>query len=483
MQGAIRHARSRACANATKYGAPLHRHASSRKKVRLARAEIQVVALGVTGVDLARAADLVRLAVHLPPVGDPPGQPAQGEQHGEHPRREAHGPVDHAGVVVDVRVQLALDEEVVGQRDLLELLGDLQQRVLDAELAEDLVGLLLDDAGARIVVLVDPVPEAHELHAVLAVLDLLDECLDVVVAVADLREHLQNGLVGSAVQRTPEGVDAAGYRREQVGLRRADEPHCRRRAVLLVVGVQDEQHVEGPHDLRVDLVGLGRQSERHPQEVLDQGQRVVRVQERLPLGLLVRVRRDRRQLGQQPDGGQLHLAGIERIQRVLVVGAQRVDRAGQHRHRMGIAREPVEEALEVLVQQGVPLNLGGELLELIRRRQLPEDQQVADLDESRLLRQLLDRVAPVPQDARVAIDVRDGALGGRRVDEATVESRVAGLCQQRPQSDAIRSLRGLDDVKFELATRVLQGGMLLPGFGVIGHWDPFASIWVCRESF
>jgi hypothetical protein len=31
----------------------------------------------------------------------------------------------------------------------------------------------------------------------------------------------------------------------------------------------------------------------------------------------------------------------------------------------------------------------------------------------------------------------------------------------------------VDDVKFELATGVLEGGVLLPGFGVIGHWDPF----------
>ena len=64
-----------------------------------------VVALGVAGVDLARTADLaVALVVHLTPVRDPAGQPAQREQHGEHPGREAERPVDQAGVEVDVGV-------------------------------------------------------------------------------------------------------------------------------------------------------------------------------------------------------------------------------------------------------------------------------------------------------------------------------------------------------------------------------------------
>jgi hypothetical protein len=108
-----------------------------------------------------------------------------------------------------------------------------------------------------------------------------------------------------------------------------------------------------------------REAERHPQEVLDQRQRVVRVQERLADRLLVGVGRDGRQLGQQPDGGQLDLLVVERVERILVVRAQRVDRAGQHRHRVRVAREAVEEALQVLVQQRVPLDLGGELLQLL----------------------------------------------------------------------------------------------------------------------
>jgi hypothetical protein len=58
--------------------------------------------------------------------------------------RHAERLVDQAGVEVDVRVELARDEVLVLERDLLELGRDVQQRVGAGHL-EDLVGRLLDD--------------------------------------------------------------------------------------------------------------------------------------------------------------------------------------------------------------------------------------------------------------------------------------------------------------------------------------------------
>jgi hypothetical protein len=57
---------------------------------------------------------------------------------GNHVQREAHRLVDEARVEVDVRVELALDEVLVLERDLLELDGDVDERVL-ADRVEDLV--------------------------------------------------------------------------------------------------------------------------------------------------------------------------------------------------------------------------------------------------------------------------------------------------------------------------------------------------------
>jgi len=60
-----------------------------------------------------------------------------------------------------------------------------------------------------------------------------------------------------------------------------------------------------------------------------------------------------------------------------------------------VAREAVEEALEVLVQQGVAADVARECLELGLRGQLAVDEQVADLEEGRLLGELVDRNAAV----------------------------------------------------------------------------------------
>src|SRR5699024_11534387 len=63
------------------------------------------------------------------------------------------------------------------------------------------------------------------------------------------------------------------------------------------------------------------------------------LQEGLPLRLFERVGGDRGQLAQQPDRGQLDLIVVGRVQGILVLRGEGVDHAGQHRHRMGVARE------------------------------------------------------------------------------------------------------------------------------------------------
>jgi hypothetical protein len=54
-------------------------------------------------------------------------------------------------------------------------------------------------------------------------------------------EHLDHLLVGAAMERAPEHADARRDARKQIRLRAADDPHGARGAVLLVIGVQDQQ--------------------------------------------------------------------------------------------------------------------------------------------------------------------------------------------------------------------------------------------------
>ncbi len=110
------------------------------------------------------------------------------------------------------------------------------------ELVEHLMAGLLHHLGARIVVLVYAVAEAHQAEArrlVLGLGDVLEDALDR----ADLFQHVESGFVGTAVRRTPEAGDAGGDAGERVGARRACETHGGGRGVLLVVGMQDEDAV------------------------------------------------------------------------------------------------------------------------------------------------------------------------------------------------------------------------------------------------
>src|SRR3954464_4717709 len=118
-------------------------------------------------VELARTADLVLgIGDHLLPLRNPANRSGEREDASEHRYRNAERALHDARVEVDVRVELALDEVLILQRDALELERQLEQPVVvQAELVQHLVAGLAHQLGARIVVLVDAVAEAHQAYA------------------------------------------------------------------------------------------------------------------------------------------------------------------------------------------------------------------------------------------------------------------------------------------------------------------------------
>ena len=200
-------------------------------------------------------------------IGNPARHAADGEHHREHLHRNADGAHDDAAVEVHVRIELALDEIGILQRGFLEVLGDVEQRIVEIQFGQHVVAGLLDDLGARIVILVDAVAEAHQPLAAVLVLGGGDELRAVVAGLVNVLQHLEHRLVGAAVQRTPQGADAGGGAGEQVRLAGGHHAHRRGRAVLLVIGVQQEDQVQRLHDLGLQLVILVRQREHHVQEV------------------------------------------------------------------------------------------------------------------------------------------------------------------------------------------------------------------------
>ena len=109
--------------------------------------------------------------------------------------------------------------------------------------------LQLDDLGARIVVLVDAVAEAHQLA--LAFLHLLDVGGNVVFR-SDLVQHAQHFFVGAAVQRAGQAPMPPRPRRDKDrSCELPTDAHGAGAAILLVIGMQDEENVERARDHRI----------------------------------------------------------------------------------------------------------------------------------------------------------------------------------------------------------------------------------------
>ena len=109
--------------------------------------------------------------------------------------------------------------------------------------------------------------EAGQLELVVGILGLVDVLLHVAAVGGDPLQGADDGLVGAAMQRTPQGGDPGADRRIEVHLTAPHQSHRRGRAVLLVIRVEDQQQVERFGDVWVDLIGLGGHREHHVQQV------------------------------------------------------------------------------------------------------------------------------------------------------------------------------------------------------------------------
>ena len=236
----------------------------------------------------------------------------------------------------------------------------------------------------------------------------------------DPPQHPQHGLVGAAVQRAVERRDACRHRRVGVDVGGADAAHGVGRAVLFVVGVEDEEDVERLREALLRHVLHFGLLEHHREEVLGEVEVVVRVDVGQAHVVAVGEGGQGRHLGDQPHRRHVALFGVVDLLGVGVEGRERADPGEQHPHRVGVVAEALEELLQVLVDEGVVGDVVDPAVELRPGRQLAEDQQVGDLEEGGALAELLDRVAAVFEDPRLAVDVGDRRAAGGGVGEGRV---------------------------------------------------------------
>jgi hypothetical protein len=120
--------------------------------------------------------------------------------------------------------------------------------------------------------------------------------------------------------------------------------------------------------------------------------------------------------------GDLALARIVDIGGVVVKRRQRADDAAHDRHRMRVAAETAIERRELVVHHRVHGDGAVEIRHLLLVRQVAVQQQVADFQKARMLRELVDGIAAIEQDALVAVDEGDVAFAACRGGETGVVS-------------------------------------------------------------
>ena len=246
-----------------------------------------------------------------------------------------------------------------------------------------------------------------------------------------------------------------------------------------MVGVQDEQHVEGLDQALVGLELLLAHLEEHREEVGRVAQVVVGVDERLALRVPERPGAEGRHLGDHADDLHVPVVGVGDVARVRVERRQRADRGHQHAHRVGVVAEALHEGLHVLVHERVVGDLVHPRVHLRLGGERAVDEEVGDLEEAGLLRQLLDGVAAVLEDPLVAVDVGDRAATGRRVDEAGV---VGGQAGQVVAHLDLAEVLGGDGPVGDRDLVVLAGAVVADGQGVfagsfVAHVGSLLSSW------
>jgi hypothetical protein len=275
---------------------------------------------------------------------------------------------------------------------------------------------------------------------------------------------MRHRLVGAAVQRPVQRRHARGHRGVGVDVGGANAAHSAGGAVLLVVGVEDEQHVQCVLQPRVGLVFELGDLVDHRKEVARVAQVVVRIDVRHAAVVAIGERRQRGHLGQEPDDLEVARVVVLDRRRLGVEGGEGADGGEQHPHGVRVVAEPLHELLDVLVDEGVDGDEVIPLVQLLLRGQLAVDEQVGDLEVAGLLGQLLDRVAAVLQDALVAIDVGNGGATRRR-------RHIGGVVGHQPEVVVV----GLDLPQLGGPDRVvLDRDLVLLAGAVVGDGEAVA---------
>src|SRR5680860_1237076 len=206
-----------------------------------------------------------------------------------------------------------------------------------------------------------------------------------------------------------------------------------------MVCMENENIVHRSRQNRVHLVIFARNRKTHLQEIGRVIEIVSRINKWLANRILVGHGGNRRQLCNHTDRRNIPLDGIVDVCRVVIKSGEGADDPHEDSHRVGIAPEPGEETVHLLVNHRVHGYTLRKILELRLRWQFTVKQQMAGFEEVSIFRELVDRVAAVKQDSFLAIDICDLGLATGSESEPRVKSETPRLTVMPCYVDDIRT--------------------------------------------
>ncbi len=128
----------------------------------------------------------------------------------------------------------------------------------------------------------------------------------------DFFQHFDDGLVRAAVQRTPKRANACRNGGEEISTTRSHHAHRRGRAILLVVGMQQQDQIQCARDFRMNgVINVGSRK-KEVQEIRAVIQTGLRIDRRFAFLGTMGERGKRADLGDEHGGRLIKLGQIMR---------------------------------------------------------------------------------------------------------------------------------------------------------------------------
>ena len=179
-----------------------------------------------------------------------------------------------------------------------------------------------------------------------------------------------------------------------------------------MIGMDDEQQVQGLGHNRIHRVWFGRHRKHHAEKIGAIVQRVIGIDKGLSDGFLVGIGCDGRDFGKETMSGYFDLLRVGWVVAVLVKRRKRADHGRQDGHGVSVLGKPVVKTFHVFVQERVAGDGVCKSLILVLGGQITVNQEVGGLQKIRVFGQLLNGNAAVSKNSLVPFDKRDPAGTG-----------------------------------------------------------------------